>query len=246
MLRDARAVFFTSNEEQLLVRESFWLYRCNEVVVNFGIAGFTGDPTSQLEVFYAEFPSLRKKRILLFLSRIHLKKGCDLLIKAFAKICQRDESLHLVFVGPDQDGWKVKLEQLSASLCITDRITWAGMVIEDTKWGAFHAAEAFVLPSHSENFGAVVAEALSCGLPVLISNKVNIWREIINYKAGLVEDDDLAGTIRLLERWLQFSPVIKIDMRLQSKRCFYEKFEITMAVENLISAINHSIGRDHD
>ena len=224
VLRDAKAVFFTSDEERILSRESFWLYRCNEVVVNFGIKGFSGDSSAQVEFFCEQFPLLRDKRILLFLGRIHLKKGCDLLIKAFSDVCQCDESLHLVFVGPDQDGWRSKLEKLAVSLGIDDRITWAGMVTEDTKWGAFHAAEIFVLPSHSENFGAVVTEALSCGLPVLISNKVNIWREIINYKAGLVENDDLAGTTRLLERWLQFPPSIKTDMRLQStqieKGCF--------------------------
>ena len=75
------------------------------------------------------------------------------------------------------------------------------MLQGDAKWGAFYAAEVFALPSHQENFGVAVAEALACGTPVLISNKVNIWQEIAEDGVGLVEEDDLEGTTRLLERW---------------------------------------------
>ena len=61
------------------------------------------------------------------------------------------------------------------------------------KWGAFSAAEVFVIPSHQENFGIVVAEAQACGLPVIFSEKVNIWREVMNYWAGLVGEDTIDG-----------------------------------------------------
>ena len=72
-------------------------------------------------------------------------------------------------------------------------LDWGCCPGED-KWGAFHAADAFVLPSHQENFGVAVAEALACGLPVLISDKVNIWREIQEDGAGLVAEDTEEGT----------------------------------------------------
>src|SRR5256886_6713007 len=83
------------------------------------------------------------------------------------------------------------------------------MLSDDVKWGAMSAAEAFVLPSHQENFGIAVAEALACGTPVLISNKVNIWREIEADGAGYVENDDLNGTANLLRRWLATSPEVR-------------------------------------
>ena len=67
------------------------------------------------------------------------------------------------------------------------------MLTGDVKWGAFPAAEIFALPSHQENFGIPVVEALACALPVLITDKVNIWREIESDGAGLIGEDNVAG-----------------------------------------------------
>jgi glycosyltransferase involved in cell wall biosynthesis len=238
VLRDARAVFFTCEEERLLARQSFWLYKCHEVVVNFGTAAPQGNPTLQRQQFLLQFPQLSHKRLFLFLSRIHIKKGCDLLIQAFAKVASLDDSLHLVIAGPDQTGWQAELQQQAEKLGISQKITWTGMLSGNLKWGAFHAAEVLVLPSHQENFGIVVAEAMACGTPVLISNKVNIWREILAAKAGLVANDDLNGTTQVLHRWLTMSPQEQQRMRQNAKYCFTQTFEIHQAAESLLNAIN--------
>ncbi len=237
VLRDAAAVFFTCEEERLLARRSFWLYRCNEAVVGYGTATPAGNPETQGAAFLARFPELGNKRLLLFLSRIHEKKGCDLLIEAFAAVCARDARLHLVMAGPDQTGWKTALSARAEQLDIADRITWTGMLSGELKWGAYHSAEAFVLPSHQENFGIVVAEALACGLPVLISNKVNIWREIESSNAGIIADDTLAGTKSLLERWLTLSVAERQRMRNAATQCFSSHFEINQAADSLYIAI---------
>lgn len=80
VLRDARAVLFTCEEEKILARESFWLYRANEEVASLGTVSPPADAESMLAArFLARHPELRGERILLFLSRIHEKKGCDLL-----------------------------------------------------------------------------------------------------------------------------------------------------------------------
>lgn len=237
VLRDAAAVFFTCEEERCLARKSFHLYRANEVVVGFGIAPPPGDPCEQREAFLAAHSSLRDKRILLFLSRIHPKKGCDLLIEAMAEVGCRDEKLHLVMAGPDQQGWRAQLMSAAESRGVADRITWTGMLTGDVKWGAYRAADAFVLPSHSENFGIVVPEALACGVPVLISNKVNIWREIELAGAGLVEEDTLSGTTALLERWLSMPTAEAERMRARTRGCFAAHFEIGQAARELVAAI---------
>ena len=236
VLRDAQAVLFTCEEERILARESFWLYKCNEVVVNYGTAAPTGDPAVQRQTFLNQFPELRHKRLLLFLSRIHVKKGCDMLIEAFAKVAAED-SLHLVIAGPDQTGWQADLQKQAKELGIEQRITWTGMLLGDLKWGAFHAAEALVLPSHQENFGIVVAEAMACGVPVLISNKVNIWREVAANSTGLVANDDLSGTIELLQKWLAMPADEKQTMQQKARQFFYERFEIHKTVESLIAAL---------
>ncbi|MFH0938676.1 MAG: glycosyltransferase [Planctomycetota bacterium] len=237
VLRDARAVLFTSEEERILARQSFWLYRCNEIVVGSGTARPVGDAAAQREAFLARFPELREKRLWLFLSRIHLKKGCDLLIEAFAHVAAHDEKLRLIMAGPNPIGWQSILQARATKLGIAHRITWPGMLTGDLKWGAFRAAEVFILPSHSENFGTVVTEALACGVPTLISNKVNIWREIIAAGAGLAANDDLAGTIELLEHWLTLSPEQQAAMRAKTKKCFDEHFEISLAANKLISVL---------
>ena len=226
LLRDARAVLFTCEEEQLRASQSFTPYRCNPEIAVLGIHRPPADAERQREAFYASFPELHGKRLLLFLGRIHPTKGCDLLINAFARCAAIDPDVRLVMAGPDQTGWGKHLERSAAAAGIAERVTWTGMLSGDIKWGAYRAAEAFVLPTHHENFGIVVAEALACGLPVLISDQVQIWREIDASRAGYVEPDDMPGTQRLLERWLATPEGEWAEIGRRARECYEQKFEV--------------------
>lgn len=225
VLRDARAVIFTCDEERRLARESFWLYRCTERVGTVGVRGPEADLEWARENFYSFFPQLRGKRVILFLGRLHEKKGCDLLVQAFARVACRDADLRLVMAGPCHDGLDLRLRTMAADLGVAQRVIWTGMISGDTKWGAFAAAEAFALPSHQENFGIAVAEALSCAKPVLISNKVQIWREIDSDKGGLICDDTLEGTTEMLRRWLAMPPEGRSAMGAAARSCFENRYE---------------------
>ena len=198
VLRDAKAVLFTTEQEKILARKSFSLYRANEVVVGYGTSSPPSDLESKSFIFLKRFPQLKDKRIFLFLSRIHPKKGLDLLIEAFAAIAPTDPSLRLVIAGPDNLGMRDGLDQKASQLNIKDRLVWTGMLSGDFKWGAFQTAELFCLPSHQENFGIVVAEALACGLPVSISHPVNISNLVYTSGAGIVHFDTIEGTIGAL------------------------------------------------
>jgi glycosyltransferase involved in cell wall biosynthesis len=241
VLRDARAVIFTCEEERRLARQSFWLYRVNEAVTAYGTASPPANGNELAQQFLAAHPHLQGKRIVLFLSRIHEKKGCDLLLDAFAQVADADERLHLMMAGPDQTGWAVTLRAKAEKLGIADRITWPGMLKGNIKWGAFYAAEVFCLPSHQENFGIVVAESLSCGKPVLISNKVNIWREIDADAAGCVDEDTVAGTVRNLLRWLALDARAYTEMSDRARRCFAARFHIRRAAEGLLQIIREHV-----
>lgn len=243
VLRDAQAVLFTCEEEKLLARQSFGLYRTNEVVVSLGTAGPTGDAEAQRAAFFGRYPELSGKRLLLFLGRLHVKKGCDLLIEAFARVAEADPALHLVMAGPDQTGWQAELTQRAAALEVGQRITWLGMLTGDLKWGAFYAADVFVLPSHQENFGIAVAEALACGLPVLISDKVNIWREIVEDGAGLVAEDTPVQTEQLLRSWMLLPTEAREEMSRRARGCFVDRFEISRAVTNLLAVLSPQIAQ---
>lgn len=238
VLRDARAVLFCCEQERLLARQSFRLYKCKEeVVCYYGTALPHQDKDVKKEIFLSRFPRLRDKRLILFLSRIHPKKGCDLLIESFSKISRKNPSLHLIIAGPDQIGWQSKLQSLSEKLGINDKITWTGMLSGDLKWGAFYASEVFILLSHQENFGVAIAEALACSVPVLITNKVNIWREIKTDGAGLVANDDLQGAIELFENWLALSPNEYETMKTNARQCFLKRYEIHKSVQGVIDVL---------
>jgi glycosyltransferase involved in cell wall biosynthesis len=120
-------------------------------------------------------------------------------------------------------------------------ITFTGMLTGNLKWGAFAAAEAFVLPSHQENFGIAVVEALACSTPVLISNKVNIWREIVNDDAGFADEDDRDGTTRLIERWIRTPAAERETMRVNARTCFERRFEINRAVDSLLQVLEERV-----
>lgn len=245
VLRDAKAVLFTCEEEKILARQSFGHYKCNEIVVNYGTATPPVDINQQIQCYLEKFPELRSKRIILFLSRIHPKKGCDILVKAFSEISKTDSNLHLVIAGPDQMGWQSDLKNLAQQLNIAQKITWTGMLQGDLKWGAFRTAEVFILPSHQENFGIVVAEALACRLPVLISNKVNIWREIVEDQAGFVEEDTYDGTIRLFQEWIELLSNQRDIMSLNAEHCFTTRFQINRAALNLIAILEDMVFELH-
>ena len=238
VIRDASAVLFTADEEARLAPQSFWWYRARPAVVGYGVA--LGEPSTlgSAEAFSDVWPWTRGKRIVLFLGRLHPKKGCDLLIEAFARVADIDPALHLVMAGPDDaSGVRAGLEALAARLGMTSRVTWTGMLTGDAKWSALQAAEVFALPSHQENFGIAVVEALALGVPVLISERVNIWREIVQCDAGFADDDTVAGTEATLRRWLDLTPSQRSVMGLQAISCYHKHFHMASAARRLIDTI---------
>jgi glycosyltransferase involved in cell wall biosynthesis len=253
VLHDARAVFFTTETERDLAITSFRPSKWNSVVVPYGIndpeerrrkpqprdanAGERGmhslerrgNPADQIEAFFIKYPQLRSRRYLLFLARIHEKKGCDLLLQAFARTGATVPDVDLVIAGPDQAKMRGKLEQMAEKLGIAQRVHWPGLIGGDVKWGAIRASDAFVLPSHQENFGIAVVEALAVGRPVLISNQVNIWPDIDRDGVGLVDDDTLEGTERLLRRWFALPPEEREEMAARARPTFIRRYAMNRA-----------------
>jgi glycosyltransferase involved in cell wall biosynthesis len=114
------------------------------------------------------------------------------------------------------------------------------MLQGDAKWGAYYAAEAFILPSHQENFGIAVAEALACGTPVLISNQVNIWKDIVADQTGFVEDDTAEGTFRLMQRWIELPAEQRKAMAEKALPSFLRRYSMkgtAMALRDLFSGL---------
>jgi glycosyltransferase involved in cell wall biosynthesis len=259
-------MLFTCEAELLLAREPFRPYNPkHEVNVGFGIAEPPAFHPSLSNAFLRKCPQLAGSPYILFLSRIHEKKGVDLLIAAYKYVTEKlkeskaelaqaantgEKTLDnqgrsyefpkLVVAGPGLDTpYGQYIQKIATeSPDLRESVIFPGMLTGDAKWGAFYGCEAFVLPSHQENFGIAVVEALACGKPVMISNQVNIWREIEVAGGGIVVDDTLEQIQQMLERWKTISKKKKIEMGLNARNTFKNYFAIRPAAQKLISTVS--------
>lgn len=243
VVNEVAGVLFTCETELLLARQPFAPYHPQrELIVGLGVEEPAPCSTAMQQAFAAKCPELKNRPYLLFIGRIHDKKGVDLLVEAYIWANRTYDSATmqlpaLVVAGPGLDSeYGQSIQRLAAQLP-PSTVYFPGMLTGEAKWGAFYGCEAFVLPSHQENFGIAVVEALACSKPVLISNQVNIWREINEANGGLVENDTLAGTHRLLERWCQLSKPEKQQMSIHAQAVYYTHFAVGPVAEKTASAL---------
>lgn len=118
---------------------------------------------------------------LLFLSRLHPKKGLENLIHAFGAI--NPPNWELIIAGNDENGYRLQLERIAETAYPACSIRFVGPVLDSEKWTLYRSADLFVLPSFSENFGLVIAEALACGVPVL-TTRATPWSTLDEMGCG--------------------------------------------------------------
>jgi glycosyltransferase involved in cell wall biosynthesis len=224
-LKNAKNVIFTCEEEKRLASTAFKKIKFKAKIIRYGI---TSPPTQWLKskLFLKKYPSAKNKKIILFLSRIHPKKGLDLLLHAFSILYKNNPHYILVIAGTGDISYINFLKKLSDKLGIADKIIWMGMVYGELKWSTFFSSDIFCLPSHQENFGIAIVESLSSGLPVLISNKVNIHYEISNHNAGIIFEDNLQGLISALREWNNLTKNELLNFKKNAKKCFTSNFLI--------------------
>lgn len=247
VINKADGVLFTCEEELQLAKKTFHPYQPKrEIKVGYGIAIPPPYKPCMLAEFSKKCPRLGTNPYLLFLSRIHKKKGVDILLNAYAALLQgkgekREEVPRLVIAGPGLEtayGHMVQ-QMVNESPFLRSSVFFPGMLTGDAKWGAFRRCDAFVLPSHQENFGIAVVEALACGRPVLISNQVNIWREIKGDGSGMVAQDSLEGIQQMLEAWGDKSIEEKKEFSQNAMETFTKRFSIGPAAKQLLEAIEN-------
>jgi len=236
LINSANAILFTCEEEMNLAKLSFSGYHPNkEINIGYGIQNPPANDMRFKKAFMERCSGI-KEQYFLFLSRLHEKKGVDLLIKAYLKLKTEGYDLpNLVIAGPGLDS---PFGNYLRGLALNDpEIFFPGMLSGDAKWGAFYGSSAFVLPSHQENFGIAVVEGLACGKPVLITDRVNIWREIENSRGGLVTTDTEDGVYNILKEWRSKS-IEEIEAYGTGARlAFTNYYTIESAAGKLVSAI---------
>ena len=183
-IRRATALHFTTAEEQVLAAP--YTFDTPGVVVPLGIGADEFALMPEPGIFRRRHPEIGDKRIILFFGRVNFKKGLDILAKAFGAVARRRQDVHLVIAGPDNEGWGARVRTWLGEEGVLGRTTFTGMLLGPDKLAVLRDASMFVLPSYSENFGLAVIETMAAGLPVIISDKVNIWREVESAGAGKV------------------------------------------------------------
>jgi glycosyltransferase involved in cell wall biosynthesis len=243
-LEHAAALVFTSDEERSLATRYFPSGRWREAIVGNGISEPPAPGSGAAQRFRAAQGIPLAKRILLYLGRIHPKKGIDLLMHAFSSLPAARESCVLVIAGPGDASYVESLKASSAELGIEDAIRWAGPLYGGDKWQAFSAADLFVLPSHQENFGIALVESLASGTPVCTTTGVNIHDQLERCNAGIICRDDEHGVAAALARWLALGEDEKTMLRSNARRCYEAHFRVDLASAKLIDAIGHAISRN--
>lgn len=265
LVNAAQGLLFTCEEELKLARIPFKPYEPRrEVNVGYGIAEPPVFKPRMQELLLQKCPQLSEQSYILFLGRIHEKKGLELLINAYAAVLskrpvaafalteagssgsefaelalQPQDFPKLLIAGPGLEtkyGQRIQ-QTVQEDPVLSASVFFSGMLTADAKWGAYYGCEAFVLPSHQENFGIAVVEALACGKPVLISNQVNIWHEIHHSACGFVANDTQQGVEELLQSWGNLSKEEKLLKGLYARQAYVANFAIGPAAKRLMESL---------
>jgi len=184
ILREASVIHAITNEEIKQIKN---FVNNNNIIIMIpnGInpEDFINLPSrKELEKLY---PELIGKKVLLFLGRIHPKKGLDLLAKVFGIIARERDDVRLLIAGPDSDGYKDKIVQTLKNERVLNKVIFTGMLKDQNKLVALGGADIFILPSYSEGFSMAILEAMICKLPVIITHQCN-FPEVAEVCAGRV------------------------------------------------------------
>jgi len=170
------------------------------VVIPNGVFLEEVEPLPPRGTFRRAHPALGDAPYVLFLSRLHFKKGLDLLAAAFAAVAARRPDVHLVVAGPDE-GARQDFERRIAASDLAARVHVVGPLYGASKYAAFVDASCFCLPSRQEGFSVAITEAMACGVPVVISEACH-FPEVNEAGAGSITPLDPAAVAGALQRFL--------------------------------------------
>ena len=203
-LKAARHLVFTTSEEEKAARAALPGLPKGVVIPLAGDSSEQSPRAERRKEFHSLFPQVETRRCLLFLGRIHEKKGVEAIVAALPEIVRRHPTVLLLVVGDGENGYVEQVKAKAAALGVGDYVLFTGALLGAAKQGAFASAEIFVLPSKQENFALSVAEAMHMAVPVIVSDKVNSWPLVVAADAGFVlpEESMVAGLVERITQML--------------------------------------------
>jgi glycosyltransferase involved in cell wall biosynthesis len=196
-------------------------------------------PDSSL--LYEMFPELRSRRIVLYLGRLHRKKGIDLLCRAWSRIAPQFPDAVLLIAGPDSEGTLSHLQSIVAGAAIASRVVFAGMLSGPLKWAALAAAEVFVLPSHSEGFSVAIVEALGMGVPVIVTRQC--WfPEVAGNACGWIIEPDADEVAEALTEALSISPAERAARQANARKLVETRYSWAVVGQSMVQVYEWILG----
>jgi glycosyltransferase involved in cell wall biosynthesis len=184
VLRHAAGWIFTSEAERDLSAK--FLGATQRACILPLAPSLPGEPPYSREKLSDEFPSLKDRRFMLFLSRVDEKKGIFPLLAAFAEVRKQYQSLILAIAGPSDVGTEARVLEKIKEYKLTEAVVMVGPVYGAAKESLLLHSEFFILPSYQENFALALVEAMACGKAVITTKNVHIYKDIVKASAGLV------------------------------------------------------------
>lgn len=228
-VKGSKGLLFTAEAEEQKARASYPLNRVKSWQVGYGIA----DPNRSSKR-QEESGDIK----LLFMSRVHPKKGLEITLSALA------ESQHNISIDICGSGDSDYVDQLKSQFAnLGERVRWRGFTSGEDKWKMIEECDAMILTSHQENFGVIVAEAMSLSRPVLISKEVNIWQEVEGDGAGYSCDSTLESARQMIDKFAKLSHAERLDMGARARISFLNRFTIQNSVAKFAKALQEAAGK---
>lgn len=178
---------------------------------------------------------------ILFISRVHEKKGLEYLFSAAAQLRPQLAGYQIIIAGEGEPSYVDSLKALAQNLGIADLAVFVGGVYGDQKWQLYREADFFVLPTKSENFGLVVPEALASGTPVITTVGAP-WQDLNTYNCGAWIEIGVQPLVETLPRFLSFSPDERRQMGLNARRLVEDKYSAAAMAANMLSMYQEIVG----
>lgn len=237
MLNNAGFLHFL-NAEELALAQNLRLTSPAKIVPN-GIFLEEIDPLPDRGQFRGQHPELGGSKMVFFLSRLHFKKGLDILADAFAIVSREFPEARLVVAGPD-DGARSDFESQIARLGITSRVHVVGPIYGSQKFAALRDCDCFCLPSRQEGFSLAILEAMACEAPVVITPGCH-FPEVKEAGAGIIAELDAKAIAEGISSVLR-DPAAASQMGQNARQLIVERFTWPQAAKQLISGYREVLG----
>jgi glycosyltransferase involved in cell wall biosynthesis len=242
-LNHASAIHYTAREE--MERAAFLNLKAPGVIVPNGIPWEEYRTLPGKGSFRKRIGIDRDTPLVLFLGRINFTKGLDLLAPSFARVLRKVPDAVLAIVGPDNEGYLRKVKGWCRDFGIMDKVRFVDHLERKEVTEAYVDADVFVLPSYTENFGLTVVEAMACGCPVVLSDQVKIWREVVEEGAGLVVSLEPSRIAEALCTVLTDKAKARA-MGANGRRAAKERYDWNAIVDELIRVYQEILHRDRE